>query len=211
MWKGDPDLPLNQQGIKILGVPNSIHGQSHAELLEKIPFLKDLQCVWLILHFFIHGVSPDCSLQFATRHEAQIWPCHSGRRAARVSFRIRQGRCLFVFVFGRIGVPQQGAFYLGQFYSGQVHFRPTLACPFDHPKCQDKKKKNQKGREKETKGRDNQYGLCFCDGVAGRRAPSRLMSAFRVSTGLHVEHRRPSAGDAPHEGLLKSKGGGLGL
>ena len=37
------------------------------------------------------------------------------------------------------------------------------------------------------------------------------MSAFQVSTGLHVEHRRPSAGDAPHEGLLKSKGGGLGF
>ena len=29
------------------------------------------------------------------------------------------------------------------------------------------------------------------------------MPAFRVSTGLHVEHRRPSAGDVPHEGLLK--------
>ena len=29
------------------------------------------------------------------------------------------------------------------------------------------------------------------------------MPAFRVSTGLHVEHRQPKAGDAPHEGLLK--------
>ena len=26
-----------------------------------------------------------------------------------------------------------------------------------------------------------------------------------------MEHRRPKAGDAPHEGLLKSKGGGLGV
>ena len=32
---------------------------------------------------------------------------------------------------------------------------------------------------------------------------TRLVSAFRVSMGLHVEHRRPKAGDAPHEGLLK--------
>ena len=32
---------------------------------------------------------------------------------------------------------------------------------------------------------------------------TRLMPAFRVSTGLHVKHRRPSAGDASHEGLLK--------
>ena len=29
------------------------------------------------------------------------------------------------------------------------------------------------------------------------------MPAFRVSTGLHVEHRRPKAGDGSHEGLLK--------
>ena len=28
---------------------------------------------------------------------------------------------------------------------------------------------------------------------------TRLMPAFRVSTGLHVKHRRPSAGDASHE------------
>ena len=32
---------------------------------------------------------------------------------------------------------------------------------------------------------------------------TRLVPAFPVSTGLHVEHRRPKAGDAPHEGLLK--------
>ena len=29
------------------------------------------------------------------------------------------------------------------------------------------------------------------------------MPAVRVSAGLRVEHRRPKAGDAPHEGLLK--------
>ena len=62
----------------------------------------------------------------------------------------------------------------------------------------------KKGREKETKKRDNQYSPCFCEDVkAGDAfARTRLMSAFRVSTGLHVEHRRPKAGDAPHEGLL---------
>ena len=69
---------------------------------------------------------------------------------------------------------------------GQVRLRPILVCPFDHPKCQDKKKgKMKKGREKET------------------RAGQSIQSAFRVSTGLHVEHRRPKASDAPHEGLLK--------
>ena len=63
--------------------------------------------------------------------------------------------------------------------------------------------------------RDNQYSPCFCEGVAGRRpaTPSHkhgLCPPF-VSTGLHVEHRRPKAGNAPHEGLLKSKGGGFGV
>ena len=93
VWKGDPDLPLSQQGIKILGVPvgrkefieHELDSRAtcHAELLEKIPNVKDLQCAWLILlccgvsraNFFIRAVSPDCSLQFATRHEAQIWRC----------------------------------------------------------------------------------------------------------------------------------------
>ena len=64
-----------------------------------------------------------------------------------------------------------------------------------------KRKKNKKGREKGTKGRDNQYSQCFCEGDAFTQ--TRLIYAFRVSTGLHVEHRRPKAGDAPHEGLLK--------
>ena len=36
-------------------------------------------------------------------------------------------------------------------------------------------------------------------------ANARLAS----STDLHVEHRRLSAGDAPHEGLLKTKGLGV--
>ena len=36
------------------------------------------------------------------------------------------------------------------------------------------------------------------------------MPAFCVSTGLHVEDRRPKAGDAPHEGLVE-KDGGLGV
>ena len=35
------------------------------------------------------------------------------------------------------------------------------------------------------------------------------MPAFWVSTCLHVEHRRPSACDAPHEGLLKVERRGL--
>ena len=93
VWKGNPELPLSQQGIKILGVPVGrkefveheleSRANTHAELLEKIPRVKDLQCAWLILLycgvsraiFFIRAVSPDHSLQFAQRHEEQIWRC----------------------------------------------------------------------------------------------------------------------------------------
>ena len=79
----------------------------------------------------------------------------------------------------------------GAFYLGQVQLGPILACPFDHPKCQDvkkkKKEKMKKDEKKETKGRDNQYSPCFCEGDAFTQ--TRLMPAFRVSTGLHVQHR----------------------
>ena len=78
------------------------------------------------------------------------------------------------------------------------------------------------GREGGREGRDqvwpNQVSLAKTkfgqDQVWPRPSAGQSIlsvSAFRVSTGLHVEHRRPKAGDAPHEGLLKSKGGGLGV
>ena len=75
-------------------------------------------------------------------------------------------------------------------------------------KKKEKKKKKKEKQKKKGKGWSNQCSPCFCEGVAGRRpaTPStetRLMPAFRVSTGLHVEHRRLKAGDAPHEDLLK--------
>ena len=51
VWKGDLELPLSQQEIKILGVPVGrkefveheldSRATSHAELLEKIPSVKD--------------------------------------------------------------------------------------------------------------------------------------------------------------------------
>ena len=60
-----------------------------------------------------------------------------------------------------------------------------------------------------------QYSPCLCETVAGRRpaTPSHKYSLcpLFVSTGLHVEHCRPKAGNAPHEGLLKLKGGGFGV
>ena len=78
-----------------------------------------------------------------------------------------------------------GQFYLGQvrlrpdqkfgakFYLGQVQLRPILACPLTIQNV-----KIEKEKKKETKGRDNQYSPCFCEGVAFTQ--TRLMSAFRL-------------------------------
>ena len=91
--EGDPELPLSQQGIKILGVPAGrkefviheleLQATCHTELLKKTPSVKDLQCARPILlycgvstaSFHVRAVSPEVSLQFAQRHEAQIWRC----------------------------------------------------------------------------------------------------------------------------------------
>ena len=41
-----------------------------------------------------------------------------------------------------------------------------------------------------------------CVKVSDTFTQTRILPV-RVSTGFHVEHRRPKAGDAPHEGALK--------
>ena len=86
-------------------------------------------------------------------------------------------------------VVREGAFYSGQFRLRPSSFRPILLRPgatWTKPKikglssskarcnlgqfCEKTEKmKIKKGREKETKGRDNQYSPCFCEGVASRR------------------------------------------
>ena len=52
-------------------------------LLQRIPDIKDLQCVWLVLlycagaraNFYGRTVSPSLSHAFATQHDTQIWSC----------------------------------------------------------------------------------------------------------------------------------------
>ena len=124
VWKGNPQLHQGQQGIKILGVSVGrkefleheldSRASSQAELLEKIPRVKDLQCAWLILlyccvsrsNFFIRAVSPDHSLQFAQRHEEQIWRCLTTLIGVAPEATSESARYAAV-VFRRSGVPQQ--------------------------------------------------------------------------------------------------------
>ena len=56
------------------------------------------------------------------------------------------------------------------------------------------KRKKKEEKKKRTR-RTSQWCPCLCEGVAKAGdafTETRLMPAFRVSTGLHVEHRRPS-------------------
>ena len=105
--------------------------------------------------------------------------------------------------------------------SPQYHFHPLSSHDHFHPKTSFIPKHfhpkpissqndfDVRTANKTTGWLQKQYCPCLCEGVAGRRpaTPSHkhslLMPTFGVSTGLHVEHRRPKAGDAPHEGLLK--------
>ena len=47
----------------------------------------------------------------------------------------------------------------------------------------------------------NQYSPCLCENVTFTE--TRLVPAFRVSTGFHVKHHQPKAGNASPERLLK--------
>ena len=75
-WRGDATLPLEQQGIRVLGTPvghpNFIHhflrkkSDAHSRLFERIPSVGDLQAAWLLLlycaaakpNFLLRTVSP---------------------------------------------------------------------------------------------------------------------------------------------------------
>ena len=56
--------------------------------------------------------------------------------------------------------------------------------------------KGTKEEKKKRQGQDSQYSPCLAGDAF---TETLLMPTFRVSTGLHVEHRRPKAGDAPHD------------
>ena len=94
-WKGDPNLPTTQQGLKILGTPlghidyitEMIQelSREHQRFLDRIPEIEDLQAAWLLLsfcaasraNFYLRTLSPDHSRSFAVSHDANIWNCLS--------------------------------------------------------------------------------------------------------------------------------------
>ena len=59
VWRGDPELPPSEQGVKVLGTPlghlENVQAflqkstRTHRQLLERIPAIPDLQGAWLVL------------------------------------------------------------------------------------------------------------------------------------------------------------------
>ena len=95
VWKGDPSLPIKQQGVKVLGTPvgHSEYvrqklrdiGESHNVLFERIQAIPDLQCAWLVLlfcaatraNFLLRRVHPNLVVDFARHHDNSVWACLS--------------------------------------------------------------------------------------------------------------------------------------
>ena len=91
--RGDPHSGLSERRITILGtqvgtrefVLEQLESKvgEHATFSSIIPAIQDLQCAWFLLlycgvaraNFFLGTISPDLSLDFATRHDNQIWDC----------------------------------------------------------------------------------------------------------------------------------------
>ena len=93
VWRGDPELPEVEQGIRLLGTPLGhpvfVEDQlarlttSHRVLLERIQLVNDLQVAWLILvfcaatraNYVLRVVHPQRARTFAERHDAEVWGC----------------------------------------------------------------------------------------------------------------------------------------
>ena len=93
VWKGDPSLPASQQGLKVLGIPvgqpafvrEFLENKSREQtvLFQRIPWVNDPQSAWLLLsmcaatraNFWLRGVRPEQTEEFADRHDANVWNC----------------------------------------------------------------------------------------------------------------------------------------
>ena len=95
VWRGSHEADLEEQGITVLGTPVGRPEfverdlqkviASHAQFLQRIPEVKDLQCAWLLLlycgvaraTFYTRTVRPELTTHFAMEHDEQIWRCFS--------------------------------------------------------------------------------------------------------------------------------------
>ena len=93
VWRGEPELPRNQQGLRVLGVPIGqpefvrdfleVKTREQATLFQRIPWVQDTQAAFLLLlmcgstraNFWLRSVQPDLTEGFAERHDTAVWGC----------------------------------------------------------------------------------------------------------------------------------------
>ena len=91
VWRGDPGLPLSQQGLKVLGIPigqpafvsDFLERKSREQQTQRIPAVNDPQAAFLLLlmcgstraNFWMRAVRPEDSEGFAIRHDENVWAC----------------------------------------------------------------------------------------------------------------------------------------
>ena len=95
-WKGDRNLPLQQQGMKVLGTPLGHPefvktcllevGSNHGKLADIVQKVGDVQCAWLLLlycvntraNYYCRTIPPNQSSDFALAHDQKLWQCLGG-------------------------------------------------------------------------------------------------------------------------------------
>ena len=92
VWRGDPLLPVHQQGLKVLGIPigqpsfvvDFLESKSRtADPFPEDPVDNDPQAVYLLLlmcastraNFWLRSVRRDQTQEFAARHDDNVWSC----------------------------------------------------------------------------------------------------------------------------------------
>ena len=91
VWRGAEELPMHQQGMKVLGTPlghtEFITAQlemftaEHETLLDRIPLIEDVQSAWSILvhcaaaraNYVARVVEPLTARQLCERHDIGSW------------------------------------------------------------------------------------------------------------------------------------------
>ena len=95
VWRGDPMLSLADQGLIVLGAPVGQpeyvkarleeKSRQHQKLLERIPFVQDVQAAWLLVlygaapraNLLLRTVQPELTLDSARNHDEQLAQCVS--------------------------------------------------------------------------------------------------------------------------------------
>ena len=93
VWRGDPELPLTEQGLTVLGAlvgqvefvqaQLTKKGAEHEALLEMIPQVPNVQVAWLLIlfcagaraNFLLRTVQPELTQEFARHHDEQLARC----------------------------------------------------------------------------------------------------------------------------------------